>query len=327
MLYRLKEAEAIVLKGLPVMVAGSPDLMSRLPRGNWIGGSTPLLMTGTGVGDSRDRLLVTPMPTSAKLLSIQRYGVGGLNYLAEDSPVNGFTIVIVPYGCLVHHTLALEAPDYPNLFSKSIAGWICAPRGEHMGERAQVFYGPTCHAIEDEAIAIHMELPNELRAEMDILTAFDLGDGPCITFPEDGFTVTNAYVDGNLVVFSEYLRGLNHVLHIPLVGELHGTKLIAELRHYDAHTELVTFHAPVFHNVAYRFASKSSNLRERARQMLAQCSPDLDFCCICSSIYANGELGEYASGCVDAPVTFGEIANILINQAIVRLRVVNQTNP
>src|SRR4051812_15419516 len=72
-------------------VSGDESLLSRLPQGNWIGGTIPHLMTDEEGGlTTRDLLLVQHLASDERAASrISVYDEKTIARIAEDAPANG----------------------------------------------------------------------------------------------------------------------------------------------------------------------------------------------------------------------------------------------
>ncbi len=324
MLYRTEELAALIAEGRPMLIAGAAEQMRLLPRGNWIGGTTPFILGAKGGLQVSDMLFASVMPRQARIASIQRYGVGGLHLLPEDMPENGFSVVIMPAGTLVQQTFAKEAPSYPGIFSKALSGWVSGSRAGHFGGRPQVFFGPSALCMEDEAVAIHLELPPGLRASVEMINVYEPRPAPVIRFPSEGFTTTHAIVDGELVVFAEYLNRIKANIEVPLLANYGGTRINVGIRGYDLPHGQVSFYGPVFRNVNYHFAQPVPNMKQKIMDFMPKDGRSPVFSCVCISNYTQGMMEDFPAGAFEGPVAFGEIAHLLVNQTMTYLRIVNE---
>jgi hypothetical protein len=57
-----EQAAKAIAAGRTLLLAGSEELLERLPRGNWIGGTTPDFMTEDGGTCSTNRVFCTELP-------------------------------------------------------------------------------------------------------------------------------------------------------------------------------------------------------------------------------------------------------------------------
>jgi hypothetical protein len=325
MLCSIDEAVLMVLKGSPLAISGSEELLSRLPRGNWIGGTTAHIMTEQGGVETRDQILITPMPEEARLLSIQRYGIGGMHYLPSDAPERGFTIVILPFSSFVHQAFVKALPAFKEMSEKVIVGWVSGASRSAFGSRPKIFYGPIGHVIEDEMVAMHLTLPESLQAHISVISLNEPGTGDAITFLNEGFTVTHALVNGEMVCFAEYLRAKWSDPAIPIVCDYNGTHLTVDIKNYDLLSGHVEFYAPVFKNITYHFAKPVENYSDKLREAVQKKSLGSPFFeCICIKNYELLSMGRDLLGAFEGPVSNGEIAHFLTNQSIVRLSLVGK---
>lgn len=319
MLCKIEDAAKMIEEGRSLMISGNAETIGELPRGNWIGGTTPYLMTENGGIESGGTLLVKEMPTLARLVSIQRYGVGGLHYLPHDTPANGFTIVIIPSSSLVHQTYAKAIPTYNEIGDKAIAGWVSGSLTDNFSGRPKVFYGPVVHAIEDEIVAMHMSLPDSAHASIDVINLYEPDEGDEIKFITEGFTVTHAMVNGRLVLFAEYLKKNWKDTSIPLVGDFKCARLNVNINKYDIESGCVVLYAPVFKNVVYRFAKPVKDFQARLSNAIVTDNSRSIFECICIKNYEKLSMGKQSLGHFEGPVSYGEIAHYLTNQSVVRV--------
>jgi hypothetical protein len=156
MLLTLEQAKTLVSDGKPYAVAGDESLLAALPRGNWIGGTSPYFIESSGGVTSKDLLSIQEIAVHARSLSIKRYGAGTIKDIARDAPENGFTILIIPALSETHFEYAHNAPSYEGLFMKPIIGWISGFHLADIGKAsAKAFLGPEASASASDAVAMH----------------------------------------------------------------------------------------------------------------------------------------------------------------------------
>src|SRR3989442_15326185 len=85
-------------------VAGEERLLAQLPRGNWIGGTIPYLMSDEDGGlTTRDALMVQELPTDERAAPrIATYDANTIGRVTQDPPPNGNTFLTVPAFSDVH---------------------------------------------------------------------------------------------------------------------------------------------------------------------------------------------------------------------------------
>ena len=105
---------------------------------------------------------------------------------------------------------------------------------------------------------------------------------------------------------------------LPLVADYNGAMINVSIRKVDAASGVTTFYAPVFPGVKYRFARPVGEYVGEFANRLGSARlehVELSCNCILNYLYAGLE-GKRTQGMV-GPVTFGEIAYMLLNQTLV----------
>src|SRR4029450_12979534 len=107
-------------------VSGDERLLARLPRGNWVGGTIPYLMTDEQGGlTTRDSVLVQELLTDERALpNISVYDKQTIARITADAPANGYTFLMIPAFSDVHLVYGKEAPPFKDIFGHPIVGWI-----------------------------------------------------------------------------------------------------------------------------------------------------------------------------------------------------------
>ena len=320
MLCRLHDASEFLAGGAPCVVAGSAELLRRLPRGNWIGGTSTFAFTPEGGEELSDQVVLSTFPQQVRLAGIQRYGVGGLALLAEDSPREGFTVVIVPHGSPVHSVFAREATRGWPAGERNLFGWMSGiQRGRHIG-RPQVYFGPIAHCIEDEIVAMHFEVEPGWKAATRADSIYRGSPGEPILFPADGFSATHAIVGGQIVNFARYLSAGGMDIARPLASVHAGREILTCISSVDPEAGIVLFHAPVFRDVEYRFAGKIADPVAATRKLIADPGPEKTvISCLCLLSYIEGGAEDFSGSFCDGPVTSGEIAPLPTTRTFTRV--------
>src|SRR5207244_1216746 len=93
-------------------VAGDERLLARLPRGNWVGGTIPYLMTDEDGGlTTRDSLMVQELVTDVRAApKISVYDKQTIDRVTADAPANGYTFLMMPALSDVHLAYGKDAP-------------------------------------------------------------------------------------------------------------------------------------------------------------------------------------------------------------------------
>jgi len=320
MLCRLHDASEIAGSGAPCVVAGSSELLRRLPQGNWIGGTSSFAFTPTGGVELSDRLIVTAFPPGVRLSGIQRYGVGGLEYLADDCPAEGFSVVIIPHCSPVHSVFARDSAMGGPFEKHNIFGWMSGSlRGRHVG-RPQVYFGPLAHCIEDEAVAMHFDVEPGWKISTRAQSIYKGGTGQPILFPSEGFSATHAIVDGHVINFAQFIAANGIDITLPLVSSHGEREILTCISSVDPGAGVVRFHAPVFRNVEYRFAAAVHDPVAETRRLISEEGKGSTvISCLCLLSYNEGAVEDYAGSYCEGPVTFGEIAPLPTTRTFTRV--------
>lgn len=316
----LADAAARISAGDVMSIAGPSALLSQLPKGKWIGGSTVYFMADDGGVVAQDRLFCTILESAAEAV-VRHIDTEHLPELASGYLEGGFSLICIPAFSSAHESFARNAMTYENLFDQPLVGWIAGVHLEKIGvEPTLVFDGTTGTAHRDGAVLLHVALPADLRPNVDIVNIFEQGDDPATSFvfEQGGFSVKSALVDGKHVDFAAYVTEHGIDTRLPLVANFAGASINVSFQHVDTEKGAVSFYAPVFPGVEYRIAKRvadypaafEENLRDRGAAQLS-CN------CILNFVYGGLE-GKRTLG-FTGPVTFGEIAYILLNQTVVTL--------
>ncbi len=106
-----EETARRITAGQSLMLAGEEQLLSRLPPGNWIGGTIPYFMAGDGGCRCKDRIFVTEFPGELQA-STRKYAASELPGLYQDAGEGAVSFVILPANSPAHTEFALHAPRY-----------------------------------------------------------------------------------------------------------------------------------------------------------------------------------------------------------------------
>jgi tetratricopeptide (TPR) repeat protein len=306
-------------------VSGDERLLAQLPRGNWVGGTIPYLMTEEQGGlTTRDLLLVHQLPRDERVAArVAVYDAKTIAHITEDAPRNGYTVLMIPAFSEVHLTYGKDAPGYKDLFSHPIVGWITGIDLKDQGEAVpKVFNGKTGEVFTDKALACHLSLPAGKAAAVEIVNIFERSDGPDIRFESDGFSVTDCWIDGKQTNFARWLTENEVDTRLPLIANYGGALINVSIQSVDEAAGKVALYAPVFKGRTYRRAKPLPDYVQAFRSATAGVSRDAPFACNCILNFLYGRL-EGAHVGLPGPFTFGEIAFQLLNQTMVYCEVVD----
>ena len=310
----------LLAAGKRLILAGDEALLRVLPKGPWIGGTIPYFMTADGGRASREHIFVCEVPEVACDAHLAVYDETSIARVCADSPEHGYTILILPAFSRLHQCFAMDSPRYEQQFFKAVAGWVAGTHLDDMGSKLpKVFAGTTGKALENNAVAMHVELPPQYQARIGIVNIFEQSDGDDIQFPKSGFEANECIVAGKSENVVDYMTRNGLDLRLPLVADFCGTKVNLSVQAIDITRRKVKFFAPVFEGVKYRPAKPVSGYSERFLAAIPATVAQSVFSCNCVLNYLHGQLEGRRTGELQGPMTFGEIAFQLLNQTLVQI--------
>ncbi len=327
-MHEVATVKAMIAKGKKLLLAGDEALLKQLPAGNWIGGSIPYFMTDEGGLSTQYMIYVTELSDFISDVAIKVYDAATLANVYVDMPHNGFSVIIIPAFSATHLDFALHAPEYKGFATRPLIGWISGVHLNDMGKLTpKIFNGQTRAMLEDGAVVMHVTLPPDKIAEVGILNIFEQSEADTITFPQNGFSVREAYINGVPTNFADYIVKNRLDTDLPLVADYFGAMVNVSFEHVDVANREVKLYAPVFVGVPYKHAKPIDNYVEQFTSRIPQ---HLDkapaFSCNCILNYVYSELEGKRTGDITGPITFGEVAYQLLNQTMVYLIITDLTN-
>jgi hypothetical protein len=326
-LLTVDEVARRIADGQALVLAGDEAALARLPRGAWVGGTTPFFMSADGGLRTRELVFATEVPASAERVEVRAYDAAQLAGIYRDVPERGYGVVLMPLFSAAEMAFAVGAPGYDGFASRPLVGWVAGTDpADRDGRAAKVFDGRTGAALEQEAVALHVTLPATSAVEVGIVNVFTKGKGDVLSFPEAGFSAGDVLVNGERRNFARYVVETGFDVRCPLAGDYGGAQLNVGIRELDLAAGRVEFWAPVFPGIQYRHAQPVADyvgefLSRAPPHVLAAGTAGLGFCCNCFSNYHHGKLEGKRTGPFVGPVVFGEIAYQLCNETLVYLSV------
>lgn len=319
-LLSLDAAAARIATGAVMTIAGDEALLAQLPRGNWIGGTSVYFVTEAGGAVIRDKLYCTTLP-EATVAQIRVLGADELPQIAQGYATGGLSIILIPAFSRAHSVFAVDGPSYAGFFNQPLVGWISGVHLDDIGRVVpKVFDGRSGRSYGEEAVVMHLSLSEGLVPQVDIVNIFAQNDAtaPAFRFPQSGFAAKTALIDGREMSLAAYLRDNDIDTRLPLIANYGGALINVSVQSVNHESGEVPFYAPVMQGVEYRFAKPLDDYAAAFSRQLGV-GGEGQYSCNCILNYLYGELEGKATGSFTGPVTFGEIAYMLLNQTLVRL--------
>lgn len=318
-MYTSEEVAAKISQGERLLLAGAEEILEKLPRGQWIGGSIPYFMAEHGGEFNTEKVFVNELPLEVVEVQIKKYDATTISQIYHDAPWNGFSIMITPSGSKTHREFGLNAPDYEDFALKPLAGWVSGVALADLGKVApKVFNGETGEIITDGAVAMHLTLSEGKYAEIKIINIFQQGTGDSIEFLEDGSEAEDVLINGVRTNFLNYLVEKNFDNRLPLVADYFGAMINVSFQKLDESMKKVILYAPVYKGIEYKLAAPVEDYVNSFNQQMPYDESDkILFSCNCILNYLYSGLEGKQTGGVVGPITFGEIAYQLLNQTLV----------
>lgn len=323
-LLTVQETAELIGAGKVLSLAGDEALLAQLPKGNWIAGTIPYFIGEDGGIETREKIFVTELKQAvAANIEIKTYSVDTIKNIATDAPDNGYTVVILPAMSPIHAEYANHGRDYEDMFIKPVVGWIAGVHLSDLGKvLPKVVNGATGSTLTTDAVAMHVTLPANKMAVIHILNLFKQNNaGDVITFPETGFSATKCRVNGEEVVFADYIAKIKLNSAYPLVADYNGAQINTSFQEINQESKRVSFYAPVFAGIEYRQAAPVGDYVHEFEALSKGAHDNIEFSCNCILNYLYGELQGRKTGDLNGPMTFGEVAYQLLNQTLVYLNV------
>ena len=311
-LFTPEEVSTMIRSGHNLLLAGDAKLLSQLPAGNWIGGTTPFfILYPENRTTSFDKIFVTPLPDFVTKTEIRAYDETTINNIFNDAPENGFTVLIMPYASAVAVEYSINAVNYENFAARPVCGWLTGvPLEIILTEKSYSASGIGPCLSSDKAVAMHISLPETKYAEIKIFNPYKQGAGDSIMFGENGLVVKDAVINGEKRNFAEYLRGIGYDMLMPLVANYSGVMINDVV--CDISGNVVPMSAPVFSHVDYRIAVVDDAITEPSLV-----SDKIVFSVTCIGNFLQPDICAQYLRKMNGPVVFGEIAYQQIGQTTV----------
>jgi hypothetical protein len=298
--------------------------LTQLPSGKWVGGTAANFVAANGGTTDKEHIFFTDITDHCEDAVVLSYSSDELKNIGADYADNGYAVLIVPGLSEIHSTFAKEISTYDGIFNTPLVGWVSGVLVSEIGVRIPKSFAGSAEALTDRAAALIVTLPQGTSAQLDIVNLFTQGDGSIITFENEGFsTEGTVLIDGQKMNLASYLAENKIDTKLPLVADYNGANINVSIQSVDEENGTVQFYAPVFKDTEYRFAKPIADYTKEFDQAVdAINTSSVAFSCNCILNFLYADLEGKKTGPFVGPITFGEIAYILLNQTLVYLSIV-----
>lgn len=323
-LYTRQEVIDFINAGRVMLLTGSPKALKGLPKGNWIGGSSPYFVDSIGTEDY-DKIFVDDFTLVAQNCKTAVYDETNIQDIAKNGFKNGFVVVVMPIDTKVHYTFANNALGYGNMFDNPVVGYVSATTPNENGNSVSISVSGNDCIISDKLVSVlYVELPDYLAARAEIEN-FDTIDenSPKIIFPQNGFVQSACTINGqqaNIADYFEHTVKQQPDSNMQLITSQNGALINRVIRNIDLDKGEVSFFSPLAAGDEYRLVKSGTNYVEIFNRSLSAKQCDVLTCLSCVTYFFGGNfLGKNI--CVNGIYAFGEIGYQLLNKTIVTLEI------
>jgi len=316
MLLSFDETVKKINEGGLLHISGTQTLLEKLPKGNWLGGTGEHFMGADGGVVTKELFFVTPMPYET--YKIQTYTADTIKNIVVDGYDNGFTVIILPYGSAIAAEYALNNNNYEDMYMRPIAGWVAGRNINNPEQIPKVGNGQLGEIYEDKGVAVHIQLPKDQVASVNIVNIFSPNaDFPVLEFEDQDFIIYNCLVNGEKKPFADFLKEYNVSSMAPMIGDYSGAEVNISIVQVleDGGVQLG---APPAKGIKYRWATPEADyagaFQSHAKELEGK---NIAFACNCLYNFMYGQLEGKQIPVFAGPATWGEIAYKLVNQTFV----------
>jgi len=321
----LQSVEAVsqlIQQGHILSLAGDERVLNQLPKGNWVAGTTPYFMTDSEGEFSQDMIYVDVISDFIVDHRIMDYTCENIEDITKDRYDNGYTILVIPAFSDLLSDYALRAGDFEGIYDSPMLGWVSGS-DLNSEDKPKIYNGMTGKASSDQGVALHVKLPPEKMAQLEILNIHKPNpDSPVLEFDADSFQVSACTVDGVEYNFAQYITDMDIDIKSPIICDYSGAAINVCIKSVNLEEGTVDLLAPVFKGRKYQLALPLANYAEEFSSHLPEHLDSAEFSCNCVLNYLYGELEGRKAG-FPGPITFGEIGYRLLNQTMTYLVIID----
>lgn len=325
-LLNVSTAAELILGGRVLAIFGDEALLASLPKGNWIGGTTPYFYLKNECGRvDKKKVFVSDFTESINDFNILTLEEQELTTIGTSGFENGFSFLIIPGLQQIHYSFALNSLNYPKIFDNPLIGLIAGTAIDEYGNEklSKVINGKTLEITSMNAVLMHCSLLPSKVARIEIVNVFQRCDKINIEVFEDTFSIKDCLINGELTNLYNFIVENKIDTRYPLVCDYAGAVVNVSFKFLNESTKEANFYAPLFKDKKYYFSKNDLSypeaFTERINDVLLR---ETNIIYNCNSIlnYLYGELDKHDIG-FSGPAAFGEIAYGLLNQTFVYLAI------
>lgn len=318
----VNDVNALISSNKVLVLAGNETALKKLSKGNWIGGTIPYFIDENGGCLDKERVFVTDITDTINSFKVVEYDSSNLSSITTDRYSNGFTWLLIPGFSEIHKRFSIDVYSLSDIYNSPVMGWVTGIDLAELGKvTPKVVHGMTGAFLENKAIALHAHLPEDKYARLDIINLFEQGNGDSIYFKTSDFSASTCIIKGVEVNLADYITKNNIDTRLPLVANYAGAMINISIQNVDVDKKKVDFYAPVREDVEYKFAKPVGDYVKEFNKLIPDESARVIGSCNCILNYLYSELEGKKTGHLTCPITFGEIAYVLVNQTMVYLSI------
>lgn len=345
-LYDLEQVKKFISDGRAMVLSGGEEVLSSLPKGNWIGGTSTYFMNTDKAVVSKQKIFVDDFTDVAENFKISLYSTKNIHEISIDAYENGFTTLILPSDSPVYSDFGFNSLSYDKIFNNPVVGFVAGVipdeivnkyetsdgsdkvydrtkrEGDNEVPLPTVFNGQTLEKYHDVGVAMHVELPDNKVARVEILNVEQIDkDSPNITFPKTDFVQSECFIDGERHNIADFLLKEVQRTNYNIVADYNGSIVSRDIKLINPLLREVHFYTAVFDDEVYYLASRIDDYKRMFDRDLEFINKDnVLYSCVCMSCYMRGDLDQRKID-IEGVFGFGEIAYHVLNRTLIYLEI------
>lgn len=322
-LYTREQVIEFIKEGRVMHLCGSEQILSGLPKGQWIAGMTPYFMDSVGK-ICNDKIYVDDFSHFAEDVEITMMDESEIHEIATRNRFqNGFIFVILPLESPVYYEFSLHSLEFDKIYDNPVVGYVSSCLFENYGkEKPKVAVGNDTVLTNEKAAVMYIKMSDRLRVRAEIINLDTIDkDSPTIKFPKTSFVQSDCLIDGKQSNIAHYLAEVKSKIgHYPqLISSQNGALVNRDIKFVDTERGIVSFFSPAYETDLYYLVRQNDNYQLAFNQNLKD-KRDIIACFSCTSYFLLGDF-QYKNINFNGVYTFGEIGYQLLNKTIVTLEI------